>query len=83
MGLLTGLLGLGLPRGPIRAATAAAQQVQRQAEEVYYDPATIRAELEDVDRLREAGELSEEEAAAWEEQLVERMMEGRRRRAGR
>lgn len=81
MGLLTGLLGL--PVAPVRATVAIAEQIRRQAEEVYYDPANIRAELEEVDRLREAGDISEQEANAWEDQLVERMMEANRRRAGR
>ena len=81
MGLLTGLLTF--PVAPIRATVAVAEQIRRQAEDVYYDPATIRAELEDVGRLREAGELSEEEANAWEDQLVERMFEANRRKTGR
>lgn len=77
MGLLTGLLSL--PLAPVRGATAVAEQIRQQAETEYYDPAVIRAELEEVDRLRTAGELSEEQAAAREDELVTRLMEGRRR----
>jgi hypothetical protein len=77
MGLITGLLGL--PLAPLRGTVAVAEQVLRQAEEAYYDPATIRAELEDVDRRRQAGELTDEEATAREDELVDRLMEGRRR----
>lgn len=77
MGLLTGLLGL--PLAPLRGTLAAAEQIRRQAEAEFYDPATIRAQLEDVDRRRAAGELTDDEATAWEDELVERLMVGRNR----
>lgn len=75
MGLLTGLLTL--PIAPLRGTVAVAEQVLRQAEEAYYDPAAIRRELEQVDQLRADGEITEEEAIAWEDQLIERMMVAR------
>jgi hypothetical protein len=78
MGLLSGLFGL--PLAPLRGTVAVAEQILQQAEETYYDPAAIRAELREVDRLREAGALTEDEATAWEDQLIERMMAGSRRR---
>lgn len=77
MGLLTGLLTL--PLAPLRGTVAVAEQVLRQAEDVYYDPTTIRRELEEVDRLREAGEIDEEAAVEWEDALVERLMIGQER----
>jgi chorismate mutase len=77
MGLLTGILGL--PLAPLRGTVAVAEQVLRQAEAEYYDPARIRAELEEVSRLREDGDLSPEDAAAWEDALIERLMAGQRR----
>jgi len=77
MGLITGILGL--PLAPLRGTVAVAEQVLKQAEEEYYDPARIRAQLEEVDRQREAGALSDEEATAWEDELIERLMEGRTR----
>jgi chorismate mutase len=77
MGLLTGLLGL--PLAPLRGTLAAAEQIRRQAEREFYDPGVIRAQLEEVDRRRAAGELSDEEATAWEDELVERLMAGRDR----
>ena len=43
------------------------------------DPGRIRAQLEEVARQRASGELSEEEADAWEEELVGRLMVGRTR----
>lgn len=78
MGLITGLLTL--PLAPVRGTVWVAEQVQREAERQYYDPAQIRQALEDVDEARNAGEVSEEEAAALEEQLVARLQEGLRRR---
>lgn len=78
MGLITGILGL--PLAPLRGTLWVADQVQQQAEEEFYDPARIRAQLEEVDRLRESGALSEDEATAWEDALVDRLLEGRTRR---
>ena len=77
MGLLTGLLTL--PLAPVRGVVAAAEQVKRQAEEQFYDPVRIREELEHVDQLRSQGDLTEEEATAWEDELVERLMVARTR----
>jgi hypothetical protein len=76
MGLLTGLVTL--PVAPLRGVVAVAEQVRRQAEEAYYDPTAIRAELEDVDARRQRGELAEEDATTLEEALIDRLMEGQR-----
>ncbi len=81
MGLITGLLGL--PVAPLRGTVWVAEQVLQQAEEEFYDPARIKAQLEDVDRARAAGELSEEEATALEDELVERLLVSRSRPAPR
>jgi len=75
MGLLTGILGL--PLAPLRGTVWVAEQVRRQAEEEYYDPARIKLQLEQLERLREAGELDEEEATRLEDELVERLLAGR------
>ncbi|HET6625146.1 MAG TPA: gas vesicle protein GvpG [Nocardioidaceae bacterium] len=77
MGLLNGLLGL--PLAPLRGTLAAAEQIRKQAEAEFYDPATIRLQLEEVDRQRAQGLLTEEEATLWEDELVERLMVGRSR----
>ena len=77
MGLITGILGL--PLAPLRGTVAVADQVLKQAEEEYYDPVRIRQQLEEVDRQRQAGTISDEDATAWEDELVERLMEGRAR----
>ena len=77
MGLITGLLGL--PFAPVKGAVWVAEQVLQQAEQEYYDPARIRAALDDVNRMRQSGELTEEEAVEREDELVERLLEGQRR----
>ena len=77
MGLLTGLLSL--PVAPLRGTVAVAEQVLKQAEQEYYDPGRIRAELAEVARLREDGTLSDDEATQWEDALIERLMIGNER----
>jgi hypothetical protein len=77
MGLISGLLGL--PLAPLRGTLAAAEQIRLQAEREFYDPATIRAQLEEIDQRRERGELTEEEAVAWEDELVDRLIVSRNR----
>lgn len=72
MGLISGLLGL--PAAPLRVTIAAAEQIQRQAAERFYDPARIRQELEAVDHMRRTGELSEAEADAREDELLTRLL---------
>jgi hypothetical protein len=75
VGLVTGLLGL--PLFPVRGVRWLAEQVLEQAEEQYYDPARIRAQLEQVDEARRTGELSEEECAEIENELLQRLMHRR------
>lgn len=77
MGLLTGLLTL--PLAPVRGTIWVAEQVQRQAEREFYDPDRIRQQLEEVDLARAEGTLDEQEAAAIEDELVARLVEGRDR----
>ena len=72
MGLITGLLTL--PLAPMRGTIALADQIYQQALKEFYDPANIRRQLEEVDRQRQAGELSDAEADAIEEELIERLM---------
>jgi hypothetical protein len=70
--LFTGLLGL--PLAPVRGVLWVAEQILAQAEEQYYDPARIRAQLERVDEARRTGELPEDECAAAENELLHRLM---------
>ena len=75
MGLVTGLLGL--PLAPVRGVMWLAEQVLEQAEEQFYDPARIRAQLEQVDEARRSGELSEQECVEIENELLQRLMSRR------
>lgn len=77
MGLITGLLTL--PVAPLRGTVAVAEQVLRAAEDEFYEPGRIRAQLDDVERRRESGELTDDEATAWEDELIERLMAAPRR----
>ena len=81
MGLITGILGL--PLAPLRGTVGIAEQIRQQAEEEFYDPARIRAQLEQIAQQRAEGELTDDEATAWEDELVERLMVGATRHAGR
>ena len=73
MGLITGILGL--PLAPLRGTMAIAELLKEQAEAEMYNPANIRAQLEEIDRQREAGLLDEDEAEEWEDELVARLMQ--------
>lgn len=78
MGLMTSLLTL--PLAPVRMTVALAEQIRRQAESEYYDPARIRLQLEQVEALREAGTIDPDEAAAFEEELLGRLLAANERR---
>jgi gas vesicle protein GvpG len=74
MGLITGLLTL--PLAPLRGTIAIAELLLEEAEAQLNDPERIRKELEHVESLREQGVLTEEEAVAWEDALIERLTAG-------
>jgi hypothetical protein len=76
VGLITGILGL--PLAPLRGTVAIAEQLYKQAEQELNDPSRVRAELEAVERARAAGEIDDEQAAIWEDELVARLIAGRR-----
>jgi hypothetical protein len=72
MGLITGLLTL--PLAPIRGTVWLAERIQEQAEEELYDESAIRAGLLELEEARQAGTLDEQELAAAEDALIERLM---------
>jgi chorismate mutase len=72
MGLISGLLTL--PLAPLRGVVAVADVLLRQAEEIYYDPSSIRSQLEEVERLREEGQIDDVTATELEDDLIERLM---------
>lgn len=70
-----GLLGevLMLPFAPIRGSAWALRQVVAEAERQYYDPATVRRELVQLEEQLEAGEIDEAEFDRREDELLLRM----------
>jgi hypothetical protein len=72
MGLIVSLLTL--PLAPVRGVAWVAEQVLEEAERQWRDPHVIQAALLDVEERRERGELTPEEAAAMEEELVGRLL---------
>lgn len=81
MGLFTALVTL--PLAPARGVVRIAEVLTEQAEAHLYDPARIAAEMQQVADDAAAGEITEAEAAAREEELIHRLNEGRARRAAR
>jgi hypothetical protein len=53
------------------------QTVLDEAERRYYDPDAIRAELAEVERRHQAGEIDDDTFDRWEEALLERLLEAR------
>ena len=73
MGLITGILGpaAGAAAGHRGGGRAGRCGRPRRSSTTRR---RIRAELEEVDRQRESGELTDDEATAWEDELVERLI---------
>ncbi|MEU6664965.1 gas vesicle protein GvpG [Streptomyces sp. NPDC046727] len=76
MGLISEVLLL--PFAPARGSAWAIRQVLREAERIYYDPATVRAELARLEERLEAGEVTEEEFDRLEDELLDRLERGLR-----
>ena len=72
MGLITGLLTL--PLAPVRGTIWLAERIQEQAEDELYDESSIRAGLLELESARRVGTLDEQEIAAAEDALIERLM---------
>jgi hypothetical protein len=70
MSLLT--LPFRLPLLPLRAVVRLAQLIEDEAERQLADPATVRRELEQIERARASGEISAEEAARLQDEAVVR-----------
>ncbi|MEO0820319.1 MAG: gas vesicle protein GvpG [Pseudomonadota bacterium] len=75
---------LSLPiRGPFDAAMWIAGSVREAAMREYTDPATVKSTLDALERALEAGEITEAQFDAMEEQLLERLELHRREEEGR
>lgn len=81
MGLFTGLLTF--PLAPVRGVVWVAEQISEQARRELEDPSVIRRRLTEVEAARVSGALTDQEAAAQEAELVQRLWEARRNSGGR
>jgi hypothetical protein len=77
MGLIAALVKL--PLAPLTGTVWIAERIQEQAESQYYDEGAIQAQLRDIDEARRGGTIDEADAAAAEDALLERLLEGRAR----
>lgn len=75
MGLVTFILTL--PFAPVRGVVAIGEIIREQVGQEMYSPTAIRAELEEIQRQREEGLISEEEEARAEQAVLDRLMGGR------
>ncbi len=71
MGIFTAVLGL--PLAPVRGVVWIGEIIRRQVEEELYSPAALRRRLEAVDDARSSGQMSDEEAAQAEAQILDSM----------
>jgi hypothetical protein len=75
MGLISGLLTL--PLAPVRGTAWLAERIQEQAEAELYDEGAIQEQLMELEAQHAAGEIDDEELAAAEDVLLERLVEAR------
>ncbi|WP_369226655.1 gas vesicle protein GvpG [Streptomyces sp. R39] len=80
MGLIKELLLL--PFAPVRGSAWVVAQVVQEAERIYYDPATVQAELARLEERLEAGEIDEEEFDRAEDEILDRLETALRRGVG-
>jgi len=62
-----------LPFAPVRGSGWVIRQVLAEAERLYYDPGTVRAELAALEEQLTAGEIDEEEFDRREDELLDRL----------
>ncbi|HET9080264.1 MAG TPA: gas vesicle protein GvpG [Trebonia sp.] len=74
MELLT--LLLKLPFLPVQGVIKLGELIQEEAERQLYDPARIRRELEEAQRRRDAGEISDDELAQIQDELTSTLVTG-------
>ena len=79
MGLISGLLTL--PLAPVRGVAWVAAQVTEEAERQLYDEDRIRGELLELEMAHDDGAIDEDERAARENELIERLTVARARSA--
>ncbi|WP_418960856.1 gas vesicle protein GvpG [Streptomyces tritici] len=75
MGLLSEVLLL--PAAPLRGTAWVLRQVVAEAERQYRDPAVVQRQLAELVEAFEAGEIGAEEFDRREDELLERLEDGR------
>jgi hypothetical protein len=73
VGLVT--LVLGLPVAPVRGVIAVAEVIQERVNQELYAPSSAREDLEAAEEARAAGEISPEEEAEVQQEVLDRMTE--------
>ena len=81
MGLITGLLTL--PLAPVRGVAWVAEIVAEEADRELAEAQSPERALADLEAMRATGEISEEEAAAREGELIDQLIVLRARQEGR
>jgi Gas vesicle protein G len=71
VGLISGILTL--PLAPLRGTVWIAEQLLEEAERELNDPAAIERQLAEAEAAHERGDLSEEELADIEDELLRRL----------
>ena len=74
MGILTGLLTL--PLAPVRGTIWIAEVLLEEAERQMSDPAVVEQQLADAEAAYERGELTDDEFADIEDELLGRLLGG-------
>ena len=74
MGILTGLLTL--PLAPVRGTIWIAEVLLEEAERQMSDPAFVEQQLADAEAAYERGELTDDEFADIEDELLARLLGG-------
>ncbi|WP_433189525.1 gas vesicle protein GvpG [Actinoallomurus sp. CA-150999] len=75
MGLISSILTL--PVLPVKGVVKLGEVIQQQVEQELTSPMAIRARLEELERQRQAGLISEEEEAEAQQEILGRLIGGR------
>jgi hypothetical protein len=74
MGLVSSILTL--PLLPVQGVIKLGEVIQQQVEQQLTSPMAIRAQLEEIERQRQAGLISEEEEAEAQQEVLGRLIGG-------
>ncbi|GAA4622831.1 hypothetical protein GCM10023196_016610 [Actinoallomurus vinaceus] len=74
MGLVSSILTL--PLLPVKGVIKLGEVIQQQVEQELTSPMAIRAQLEELERQRQAGLISEEEEAEAQQEILGRLIGG-------